>query len=178
MLHYILLYLIYIYVNKELELKLKFLLYVICRNIYSILIVYVFSTIIWWLHQTKTFSSALLALCEGNSPVIGGYLQYHRLPVSFNGNKKNSILGTDRQQQTEYDDTTTPVKEHMITMISIWYDDDNDSDDDDDDDDDYNILYIQLIQIVLHYDDNEIGHSANIRIRPSDNNVHYYSHTS
>ena len=71
----------------------------------------------------------------------------------------------------------------MITTIAIWYDDDNDSDDDDDDgddddDDDYNILSIQLIQIVLHYDDNEMGQSANIRIRPSDHNVHYYSHTS
>ena len=177
MLHYILSYLKYVYVNKELELKLKFLLYIICRNIYSILIVYTFSTIIWWRYQTETFS-ALLALCEGNSPVIGGYLQYHRLPVS-NGNNKNSFPGTDRQQQTKYDNTTISVKEHMITTIAIWYDDDNDSDDDDDDDDDdYNILSIQLIQIVLHYDDNEMGQSANIRIRPSDHNVHYYSHTS
>ena len=27
----------------------------------------------WWHHQTETLSSALLALCEGNPPVTGGF---------------------------------------------------------------------------------------------------------
>ena len=68
---------------------------------------------IWWCHQTETFS-ALLALCEGNPPVTGGFPS--QLPVmSFNvyslicvwpnGWETNLNTGSSRCCHAHYDIT-------------------------------------------------------------------------
>ena len=61
----------------------------------------------WWRHQMET-SSALLALCEGNSPLIGqwrGALMFSLICAWTNGWVNNREAGDLRHHRAHYDVT-------------------------------------------------------------------------
>ena len=86
-------------------------------------------SVTWWLHQMETFS-ALLAICAGNSPVIGEFPTQRLVTSSFdvsfdlrpkNGWVNNPVAGDLRRNDAHYDVTVmTCVSDGWFDIHQIW----------------------------------------------------------
>ena len=90
----------------------------------QIVIVYIFTYILWWRHQMETFS-ALLAICAGNSPVPvnsphkgqwRGALMFSLICVWINGWVNNCEAGDLRRYRTHYDVTVICYRRIYLTI--------------------------------------------------------------
>ena len=74
---------------------------------------WIFEPYTWWRHQMETFS-ALLSLCEGNSPVAGEFPSQRQVrrsfDVFFDGWVNNRYAGDLRRHRAHYD----------VTVCNVW----------------------------------------------------------
>ena len=84
----------------------------------------------WWCHQVETFS-ALLAFCEGNSPVAGEFpsqtsvtllsFMFSSICACTNSSTNNGDVGVLRRHRAHYD-VTNVLKENILQTTFSWFD--------------------------------------------------------